>query len=354
MSGDGRSNRIGKRHSMTAFSRGNAMKPLGRKFLHLAAGVAAAFPIVFTLLLSGHDAWSQTTRTIKIVVPYAPGDGPDLLARLLADQIGRAQGPTMVIENRPGAGTVIGTEAVLRAAPDGNTLLINTNAFVTSPHLRKVNYNPSTSFDPICQLVSTPALIVVNGASPYRTLSNLLDAARARPGDLTLASVGPGGALHVASEMLRRAAKVDMTYVPYLGSSPAINALMGAHVISVFTDYGSVAEQLKAGALRALATGSRMRIEALPDVPTVGEAGYKDYEVDLWAGIIAPAKTPKQAISQLADWFTAAMQVPEVKAKLVLQGLYPALSCGADFGALIRKQYDEYGRVFRELNIKAD
>jgi tripartite-type tricarboxylate transporter receptor subunit TctC len=339
---------------MTAFSRGNAMKPLGRKFLHLAAGVAAAFPIVFTLLLSGHDAWSQTTRTIKIVVPYAPGDGPDLLARLLADQIGRAQGPTMVIENRPGAGTVIGTEAVLRAAPDGNTLLINTNAFVTSPHLRKVNYNPSTSFEPICQLVSTPALIVVNGASPYRTLSNLLDAARARPGDLTLASVGPGGALHVASEMLRRAAKVDMTYVPYLGSSPAINALMGAHVISVFTDYGSVAEQLKAGALRALATGSRMRIEALPDVPTVGEAGYKDYEVDLWAGIIAPAKTPKQAISQLADWFTAAMQVPEVKAKLVLQGLYPALSCGADFGALIRKQYDEYGRVFRELNIKAD
>lgn len=338
---------------MTTFSQGNAMKRLGRKFLRQAAGIAAALPIVFTLLLSGHDAWSQT-RTIKIVVPYSPGDGPDFLARLLAEQIGRAQGLTTVIENRPGAGTVIGTESVSRAVPDGNTLLINTNAFVTSPHLRKVNYNPSTSFEPICHLVSTPALIVVNGASPYRTLSDLLDAARAKPGDLTLASAGPGGALHIASEMLKRAAKVDMTYVPYLGSSPAISALMGGHVISVFTDYGSVAEQLKAGALRALATGSRTRIEALPDVPTVGEAGYKDYEVDLWIGVIAPAKTPKQAVSQLADWFTAAMQVPEVKAKLVVQGLYPAASCGADFGALIRRQYDEYGRVFRELNIKAD
>jgi tripartite-type tricarboxylate transporter receptor subunit TctC len=328
------------------------MKTLRRRFLHLAAGVAAAFPIVS--LVSGHDAWSQITRTIKIVVPYAPGDGPDFLARLLADEIGRAQGLTIMIENRPGAGTVIGTEAVSRAAPDGNTLLINTNAFVTSPHLRKVNYNPLTSFEPICKLVSTPALIVVNGASPYRTLSDLLDAARVKPGDLTLASVGPGGALHIASEMLRRAAKVDMSYVPYLGSLPAINALMGGHVISVFTDYGSVAEQLKAGTLRALATGSRTRIESLPNVPTVAEAGYKDYEVDLWVGVIAPAKAPKQAIPQLAGWFTAAMQVPEIRAKLVVQGLYPAVSCGADFGAFIRKQYDEYGRVFRELNIKAD
>ena len=329
------------------------MKTPRRQFLHLAAGVAAAFPIVSTLLVSGHDAWSQITRTIKIVVPYAPGDGPDFLARLLADEIGRAQGLTIVIENRPGAGTVIGTEAVSRAAPDGNTLLINTNAFVTSPHLRTVNYNPLTSFEPICKLVSTPALIVVNGASPYRTLSDLLDAARVKPGDLTLASVGPGGALHIASEMLRRAAKVDMSYVPYLGSFPAINALMGGHVISVFTDYGSVAEQLKAGTLRALATGSRTRIASLPNVPTVAEAGYKDYEVDLWIGVIAPAKA-KQAIPQLAGWFTAAMQVPEIKAKLVVQGLYPAVSCGADFGAFIRKQYDEYGRVFRELNIKAD
>jgi tripartite-type tricarboxylate transporter receptor subunit TctC len=330
------------------------MKTPRRRFLHLAAGVVAAFPIVSTLLVSGHDAWSQITRTIKIVVPYAPGDGPDFLARLLAEQIGRAQGLTIVIENRPGAGTVIGTEAVSRAAPDGNTLLINTNAFVTSPHLRTVNYNPLTSFEPICKLVSTPALIVVNGASPYRTLSDLLDAARVKPGDLTLASVGPGGALHIASEMLRRAAKVDMSYVPYLGSFPAINALMGGHVISVFTDYGSVAEQLKAGTLRALATGSRTRIESLPNVPTVAEAGYKDYEVDLWIGVIAPAKAPKQAIPELAGWFAAAMEVPEIKAKLVVQGLYPAVSCGADFGAFIRKQYDEYGRVFRELNIKAD
>src|ERR1700730_6530187 len=262
---------------------GTAMKTPRRRFLHLTARVAAALPIVS--LVFGHEAWSQMAPRIKIVVPYAPGDGPDFLARLLADEIGRAQGLTIVIENRPGAGPVIGTEAGSRAAPDGNTLLINTNAFVTSPHLRKVNYNPLTSFEPICKLVSTPALIVVNGASAYRTLSDLLDAARVKPGGLTLASVGPGGALHIASEMLRRAAKVDAGSVPYLGRFPRINALMGGHVISVFTDYGSVAEQLRAGTLRALATGSLTRIESLPDGPTVAEAGYKDHEVDLWAGI---------------------------------------------------------------------
>ena len=283
------------------------------RFLHRITLVAVAFLGVF---LSSHGAWSQAARTIKIVVPYAPGDSPDFVARLLADQISRAQGLTMVIENRPGAGAVIGTEAVSRAPPDGNTLLINTTAFVTSPHMRKVNYNPLTSFEPICYLVSTPAVIVVNGAAPYHTLSDLLDAARVKPGDLTLASVGPGGALHIATELLGRAAKVDMTYVPYPGSSPAITALIGGHVNSVFADYGTAAEQLKAGALRGLATGSRTRIESLPDVPTVAEAGYNDYEVDPWIGVIAPAKTPKQAISQLAGWFTAALQVPEVKRSL--------------------------------------
>jgi tripartite-type tricarboxylate transporter receptor subunit TctC len=195
-------------------------------------------------------------------------------------------------------------------------------------------------------------VIVVNSTSPYRTLADLLDAARAKPGDLTLA--GATWPAYIAFEMLKRAANLNMTFVPYPGGAPAVTALLGEHVTSVFTDYPTSAEQLKAGNLRALATGSRTRAAALPGVPTVAASGYKDYEVEQWHGLFAPAKTPKEKVSQLAGWFTAALQVPEVKAKLVAQGLYSVGICGADFGAFFRKQYDDYGRAIREANIKAE
>ena len=226
--------------------------------------------------------------------------------------------------------------------------------FLVSPHLRKLNYDPLTSFEPICNLVSYPTVIAVNSVSPYRTLADLLNAARAKPGELALASIGPATVYQIAIESLKRAAKVDMTFVPYPGGAPALNALLGEHVTSLFLSYSTMAEQLKAGKLRALATWSRTRIESLPELPTVAESGYKDYEMDEWNGVLAPARTPKNAVSQLADRFTAALQAPEVKRKLVAQGLYPVGMCGADFGALLRKQYDDFGRVIRETNIKAE
>jgi tripartite-type tricarboxylate transporter receptor subunit TctC len=328
------------------------MKILRRRFLHLAGLVAAVAVLSVTLWV--HGAWSQTSRTIKIVVPWAPGGSTDVLARLVAEQIGRTQGLTMVVENRAGAGSMIGTEAVARAAPDGNTLLINTTDLLIGPHLRKLNYDPLTSLEPICYLVSVPQVIAVNGASPYRTLSDLLDAARAKPGDLTLASNGPATVQQIAFETLKRAAHVNMTFVAYPGGAPALNAQLGGHVTSTLFSYATMAEQLKAGTLRALATVTRMRIEALPDVPTVAESGYKDYEIDYWNGLFAPAKTPKKTVSQLAAWFTAAVQASEIKAKLVVLGLYPVGMCGAEFAALVHKQYDEYGRAIREANINAE
>jgi tripartite-type tricarboxylate transporter receptor subunit TctC len=202
--------------------------------------------------------------------------------------------------------------------------------------------------------VSSPQLIVVNSTSPYRTLADLLDAARAKPGDLTLASVGPASLPQIGLEMLKRAANVDITFVPYPGTAPAINALLGGHVTSAFSSYASLSEQVKAGKLRAVATATPTRIEALPDVPTVAESGYRDFEADLWDGVVAPAKTPKETIAEITGWFTMALREPETKRKLVAQGLFPVGTCGADFGALIRKQYDNYGRVIREANIKAD
>jgi tripartite-type tricarboxylate transporter receptor subunit TctC len=330
------------------------MKRPRRQILQLTARAAALAAVsVFLLAVAASDARSETIRTIKIIVPFPPGGAVDFLARLLAEEISRA-GPAMVIENRPGAGAVIGTEAASRAPADGNTLLMVANSFVINPHLRKVNYDPLTSFEPICYLARSPTLLVVNSASPYRTFADLVAAARTKPGELTLASAGPATSFHIAAEILKRKANVNLTYVPFPGDPPAISALLGEHVTSVFANYATVIEHLNAGKLRALATGSRARIEPLPALPTFAESGYEDYEVENWFGIVAPAMTRKETVTQLTGWYTAALQNPRVKAKLAVQGLFPAAMCGADFAAHIRTRYDEYGRAIREANIKAD
>ena len=323
-----------------------------RGFLHLISS-AIAFSGAFGLLTFGQSALSQTA-TVKIVNPYPPGGTADIVARVLGEQIGRTQGVTMMIENRPGGGTVIGTEAAARAAPDGNTLLITSVVFVINPHLRKLNYDPMTSFEPICNLVQSPQVIVVNSSSPYRTMADLTSAARARPGQLTFASTGPASPSHVAFEMLKRVAGLDMIYVPFPGNAPTINAVLGGHVTVGVANYADVVGHLKAGTLRALATSSPKRIEALPDLPTAAEAGHKEFEYDIWFGMLAPAKTPSNIVSQLSSWLVSAMQVPVTKAKLVDQGLYPVGACGAEFAADLRRQYDNYGRVIREANIKAE
>ena len=323
----------------------------GYSFIILRGLLAAV--VAANLLMLGHAARAETAHTIKIVVPLPPGGAGDILARVLAEQIGRTDGPGLVIENRPGAGSVIGTEAVAHAIPDGKTLLINAPYMLIWPQVKKVNYDPLTSFEPVCYLVSSPGIIVVNSASPYQTLNDLLNAARAKPGQLTLASVGPATAQHIGFERLKRAANVDMTYVPYSGGAPAINALLGGHVTAVFAEYAPLAEHIKAGKLRALATSSRKRIGPLPDLPTVAEAGYKDYEVDLWWSLFAPANTPKSIVSKLASQFSAALQAPDVAAKLSAQGFSPVGMCGADFRALLHKQYETYGSIIREANIKA-
>src|SRR5262245_35496055 len=197
-----------------------------RRVLHRAASASSlAVVSILAVLLAQPGAWSQAARTIKIVVPYTPGSGPDILSRLMADEIGRAHGAAAVVENRPGAGTVIGTEAAARAAPDGNTVLLVANSFIINPSLRKVNYDPVTSFEPVCHLASTPMLLVVNGASPYATLADLIAAGRANPGALSFASGGPGSSLHVAIEVLKRGARIEGHYVPFGGTAPAINAL---------------------------------------------------------------------------------------------------------------------------------
>jgi tripartite-type tricarboxylate transporter receptor subunit TctC len=240
------------------------MKSPRRRFVMTAA-------VTFlSVTLSDHSAWSQTPRTVKVIVPFSAGGPVDLLARLMAEQIGREQRLTLAVENRPGAGAVIGTEAVARAAPDGNTVLITGNSLLINPHLRKVNFDPLTSFEPICLLASQPIFLTVSSSSRYRTLADLIDAAHRKPGELTMASL-PGGPFQIAFEMLKRIAKVDLTFVPFGGTAPAVNALLGDHVTSGLVNYSVVAELLTTGQLRALATFSRERIELQPGVPTLSE-----------------------------------------------------------------------------------
>ena len=192
----------------------------------------------------GREAGAQN-KTIRIIVPYTPGSGPDILSRLLSEEIGNEQGPTVVVENRPGAGTVVGTEVVQRAEPDGGTVLLVASSFVINPALHRGNYDPSKDFAPICYLAATPMVLVVQGASPYKTLADLIAAARAHPGELAFASGGPGSSLHIAIEVLRRAANIDINYVPFGGTAPAVATLLGGHVAAVWADYPTVVAQLR-------------------------------------------------------------------------------------------------------------
>jgi tripartite-type tricarboxylate transporter receptor subunit TctC len=318
------------------------------------ARLSAILVAVIALALMATAAWPQSSRTIKIILPFAPGGPAYNAIRILGQQISVSGGPTIVVEPHPGAGTAIGTELVSTSTPDGNTLGIISNSFVLLPQTRKVNYDPLTDFAPICDLVDFPPLIVVNSESPYHTLDDLIAAARAQPGILTLASIGPATVSHLTIERLKLRAKADIIFVPYPGYSPGIEALLGSHVTAALADYSSLVEHIKAGKLRALATTMPARIEQLPDVPTVAESGYKDFVAEFFVGLIAPAKTPKDTVAQIADMFTAAMQPPDIKAKLAALGLFPNGTCGADFAAILRKDYEEYGRVIREANIKME
>ncbi len=298
-------------------------------------------------------AWSQSTSAIKIVVPYPPAGGADVLARILADAIGTLGGPPMVILNRPGAGTMIGTEDVARAKPDGNTLLISNNALAIFPHLRKLDYDPIASLQPICGLATTPTIMIVSASSPYRSLSDLLSVARAKPGTLTFGAT-PGAKSHIDFEMIRHPAAVRMTLVPFSGTPPIVNAVLAGQVDTGFVDYPAAEGLLQAGRLRALAAGSRERIESLSQVPTVSEAGFGGFEMEVWYGLLAPTSAPASTISLLAGWFAKALKLPETESRLAVQGMTPVGVCGAAAAAHLHELYDDYGRFISDAEIKPE
>jgi tripartite-type tricarboxylate transporter receptor subunit TctC len=318
----------------------------------LIAGAVAASFVAAAVIATCCTTASYGESPIKLVLPTPPGSANDVLARVLSDQIGRAQQRTLITEYRPGAGTIIGTEFVAHAAADGHVLLVNSPpAFTIVPHLRKLNFDPLTSLEPICELATFPTVIVVNASSPYHTLADLLDNSRRAPESATLAGIGPGSLVHVAFEMLKRDVHSDMVFVPYPGPAGAVNALLGNQVTSYFGNYTDVSAHIASGQLRALAVATPERIAPLPTVPTVAESIHKTYAINGWFGLFAPAKIPGATAEQIGNWFKQATQDAEVRKRLQAVGLYPANSCGADFAAAIHRQSDLYGQVIREKHM---
>jgi len=328
---------------------GRVMRTLRRGSLYLALG--AVFAVLATL---ADAAIAQSGPLVRIIVPFPPGGSADVLARVLSQQIEKTTKQTIIVENRPGAGASIAYEVTARAVPDGNTIVVASNSVVINPLLRKVNFDPVNSFAPICNLVASPLVFVVSSASPYKTIGDLIGTAKAKPGTMTVAALGPATTQHIAFESFKRATMTDMIFVPYSGGAPAVNALLGQHVDAALVNYSETVEQIKAGKLRALATASANRLKPAPELPTVAESGYPGYAAEVWLGLLAPAATPGDRLTQLAEWFVVAMKSPEVDAKLESVGLYPAVRCGNDFANFIKARADDYARIIRDANIKVD
>jgi tripartite-type tricarboxylate transporter receptor subunit TctC len=297
-------------------------------------------------------ASAQETRTIRLILPFPPGGPADVMARLVAAQIGELGGPTMVVESHPGAATEIGSLIVAHAAPDGNTLGIISPSFVVLPHFRKVGYEPLKEFVPICELATFPPLLAVNSQSPYRTLKEFVDAAHAHPGTLTLGTIGPSSATQLAFEMFKRAAKADITFVPFTGYTPAIQALLGNQITAAIADYSSLQAEIRSDKLRPLATTAPDPVSTLPQVPTMEAAGYHGVEAEFYGGVVAPAGTPEAKISSLIHWFTAALQTPQVKAKYKALGFFSGGQCGANFAAILREDNRKYGQTVADAHLQ--
>jgi tripartite-type tricarboxylate transporter receptor subunit TctC len=325
------------------------MKLPRRNFLHLATG-AAALPAVSRIA----RAQTYPSRPVRLIVPLAPAGASDILARLIGQWLSERLDQQFVIDNRPGGGGNLGTEAVVRAPADGYTLLLvgGFNA-VNATFYDKLNYNFIRDIAPVASIVRTPFVMVVNPSVPAKSVPEFIAYAKANPGRITFGSAGIGGSNHLAGELFKFMAGVNMVHVPYRGIAPALNDLLGGQVQVTFASMPSSIEYISAGRLRALAVTTVSRAEALQDIPTVGEF-VPGYEASAWFGIGAPKATPAEIIEKLNKEVNAALADPRMKARIVdLGGDVLALS-PADFGKLIADETEKWGKVIRALNIKAD
>ena len=323
--------------------------PRRRQFLHLAAG-AAALPALSRI------AWAQAypTRPVRLIIGIVPGSGPDIVGRLLGQWLSDRLGRPFIIENRPGAGTNIATEAVVRSPADGYTLLLVTGANAINATLyEKLSFNFISDIAPVASISRETFALEVNPSFPAKTVPEFIAHAKANPGKLSMASPGSGTGPHMAGELFKMMAGVDLVHVPYRGSAPAWTDLMGGQVQVTFGPLTSSIQYVRAGKLRALAVSSTSRSDALPDIPTLADF-LPGYEATGWFGIGAPTSTPAEIIDKLNGEINAAIADAKIKARLADFGGLPMPMTPADFGKFIAKETEKWGKVVKFSGAKPD
>ncbi len=316
--------------------------------------------LALACLAGGSAAWAQgpyPQKTISLVVPYAPGGPTDAMARTLASAIKPVLGQTMIVENKAGAGANIGAEYVARAEADGHTLLFGTSAplAINVNLYDKINYDPLRSFSPIIQIGHLPNVLVVHPAVPARNMKELIAYAKANPGKLSFASSGSGASSHLAGVLFNMRAGTDIQHIPYKGTGPALNDLLGGQVAMSFTDVLTALPHIKAGKLRVLGVTSAKRSGALPDVPTLMEQGLKDFDASVFFGIVAPSGTPQDVVTKLNAAFAQVMQQPDVKQRLAQQGLEPPpQTTPAQLAVTMRSEAAKWREVIKVSGAKVD
>jgi tripartite-type tricarboxylate transporter receptor subunit TctC len=314
-----------------------------------AGALSAALP-----LAARAQAQAFPNKPIRVVVPYAAGGGADANARLLAQPLSVLLGQPIVVDNKPGASGVLAAQAVIQAPADGHTLLFDTFPYAVNAVLRKLPFDPVKDLVPVSQAINMPNILVVPIGAPYRTFQELIDHARAHPGQLNYASYGAGGSAHLAAELLRRDAGIDWVHVPYKGGAPAITDLLAGQVSAYFANPVSGLPYVQSGRLRALATTGAQRMEALPDVPTVRESGYKDFEVVEWNGFFAPAGTPQAVVDRLSSAVQEATRQPEVRQRLIGMGIEPVGNSPQAFKTFLAGQITRWGALVKANHITVD
>ena len=325
------------------------MKFPRRQFLHLAAG-AALLPAVSRTA----SAQAYPTRPIRLIIGYTPGGSADLTARLMGQWLSERLGQSFVIENRPGGGTNIATEAALRAAPDGYSLLLVAPANAINATLySKLNFNFLQEMVPIAGIIRFPNVVVVNPEVPVKTIPELIAYAKANPGKLNMASSGNGSTIHMSGELFKMLTGIDMLHVPYRGGAPALTDLLSGQVQVMFDNIPTCAEHVKSGKLRGLAVTSTTRSEVLPDLPTVADF-LPGYEASAWYGLAAPKGTPPEIVETLNKAVNAILADPAAKTRFGELGAILLPGSAADFGKLVADETDKWGKVVKFAGAKVD